>query len=163
MLHSLVSASTIIRDLKASSICRKKQARIGQAKCPQFLRPKKVELIGRVRICSGKTISSQRGRAFPDGITFKDQKVTLSQGQLYYSGRKCLYIDTLWFAVGLMVWSLLQPCKVRHFCEIFIITQKQAGFWCAENLFFGHFFKMLSFQDHTRLWLETNFSWPQIS
>lgn len=45
MLHSLVSASTIIRDLKASSICRKKQARIGQAKCPQFLRPKKVELI----------------------------------------------------------------------------------------------------------------------
>jgi len=84
MLHSLVSASTIIRDLKASSICRKKQARIGQAKCPQFLRPKKVELIGRVRICSGKTISSQRGRAFPDGITFKDQKVALRAEKLSY-------------------------------------------------------------------------------
>ena len=83
MLHSLVSASTIIRDLKASSICRKKQARIGQAKCPQFLRPKKVELIS-VQICSGKTISSQRGRAFPDGITFKDQKVALRAEKLSY-------------------------------------------------------------------------------
>ena len=56
--------------------------------------------------------------------------------------RKILSIETLRFAVGLMMWSL-RTCKVRHFSEISLKNRHVSGV-----LKTCHFFKMLSFQDN---------------
>ena len=73
-----------------------------------------------------------------------------------------LSTDTRWVVEGQMVWSE-QPCKVSHFSGKFKIAEKLAFFMSSGTFFCTPFFKMLSFRDKTRYWLQTNFKWSQIS